>query len=800
MIGNFKRDIQYGLRQLRRSPGFTVVIIFSLALGIGSAVTMFSAFRAVFLRPLPYKDPSQLVMLGKQYNHDRQGGMNLADLELIRTSSQSFSETASFSSFETETMSGGGIEPTTVWTRHVSENLFSLLGTKPLLGRGLGAGDIRQGSSAGVVLSYAIWQRNFHRDPHVIGRQVFFNGINCQIVGVMPRDFNFPQPGTGAWLPASDLVGDPRTKEVNIVARIAPGVTLSHARVSLEQLKPAMQAGDPGSGRDWAPTVERIAGRDSIEYRIAFELLLWAVALLLLIACLNVATLLLSRSAVREPEFALRAAIGAGRGRLIAQVLTESLLLAASGGVCGLLLAFAGNNLLRRSLPAGILVPRLSETHIDLQVLWVALALTVLTGFIFGVAPALQVSRKAVAESDKRARLGYHSKTRLRSFLALEVAFSFVLLFGSVLMTRSLLHIMGINPGFQTSHVLTVSVPPPKNVTDDSQKDRASYYSNLLEKVRGIPGVRFAAFTGSVPMGHIEISADLYIPNRSRFAYRVGYRAISSEYFDVLGIPLRAGRLLHPGGPQEDKGAILINETLAKQFWPGENPIGKKVSAEGPDSIPELTIVGVVGDTKHRTLTGEPVAEFYRSYQQHMGPSAGATIVLRTMGPANSVVSSLRREIHAVNSQQVIENLQTMQDSVSETVAGPRFYTLLIEVFGGLALMLTLVGVYGLASYSTGFRKREMAIRMALGAERPKLVVMIIRQGLTSVVAGLIIGLAGIMFVARFMESVIYGIQALDPVSVIFAAALISCGAAIGWYIPSRRSITVEPIEALRWE
>ena len=411
---------------------------------------MFSAFRAVFLRPLPYRNPNQLVVLGKQYSHNREGGMNLADLELIRTSSQSFSELASFSSFETQTMSGG-IEPTNLWTRHVSANLFTLLGAKPLLGRVLGSGDVEQDSSAGVVLSYSAWQKNFHQNSHVVGLHIFFDGISYQIVGVMPRDFNFPQAGTGAWLPASGLIGDPRTKDVEVIARLVPGITSPQARHSLEQLTPAMQANDPASGRDWKPTLEKISGRDSTEYRNVFELLLAAVGLLLLIACLNVATLLLSRSAAREPEFALRAAIGAGRGRLIFQVLTESLLLAMSGGALGLALALVGNSLLRQLLPTGIMVPRLSQTHLDLQVLWVALALTILTGFVFGVAPALQVSRKAVAESDKRARLGQPSKNRLSSFLALELALSFLLLFGAVLMTRSLVQIMGINPGFQSS-------------------------------------------------------------------------------------------------------------------------------------------------------------------------------------------------------------------------------------------------------------------------------------------------------------------------------------------------------------
>ncbi len=691
----------------------------------------------------------------------------------------------------------GGIDPANLYVRHVSRELFPLLGSRPLLGRTLAPSDFATDSPGVAVISYRAWQKDLNFDSHVIGRQMFIDGRSVTIAGVMPKEFEIlPGPGIDAWLPGRDPQGDPLKAWLgSMIGRLRPGVTVEQARRELGRLMPALAAQYPPSERETQWTIENLGTEDAKEYRTAFLLLLAAVACLLLIGCLNVANLLLSRASGREAEFAVRTALGAARKRLIGQVLTESTLLAAVGGVCGIGLAIAGNALLRHFLPPDFGVHRLGQTHIDVQVLGLAVVITLLTGICFGIAPAFVLSKIAVAQSDRQARTIRSSSGRFSVFLACQVGLALLLLSGAILMIRSFVHLLNVDPGFRTSRVLVAGVPPPGS--EHLSKDvLPRHYRSILQRVRSLPGIEDAALSTSVPLGRIEVSLIVDIPDRSRDPVMIAFEAVSSDFFKVLRIPLKLGRTFTEADGQRNTAVVVINEAMAQRYWPGRNPIGEKIG-KAPH---QLTIVGVVGNTKRRTLADKPVSELYQSYEQYLGPTVAATLVLRTFGDPRSVTASVRRAIHNFDPQQVVSNVQTMERQVENTTAEPRFYTILLLMFGALALTLTVVGVYGVASYTASRRTREMGIRMALGAERGALVSMIVRQGLGSVLAGLAVGIVGAWMAARFMAGMIYGVPARDPVSLSLAAVVLIIGAFLAYYLPARRTTRIDPATVLRHE
>ncbi len=794
-LDSISQDLAYGVRQLKRTPGFTAIAILSLALGIGAAVTMFSAFRAVFLRALPFRDPEQVIEIGKIGAHDRGIGITLTDFRFLQKYARSFSQLAWSGYFESATLSGG-IDPANLFVRHVSRGLFPLLGTRPLLGRTLDPSDFASNSPAVAVISYRAWQKNLNFDSHVIGRQMFIDGHSTVIAGVMPKEFEMPVPGVDVWLPGREPQGGPLQGWLgDIVGRLRPGVTIEQARDELSRLLPSLARQYPPSEREMHWSIENLGTGDAKEYRSAFLFLLAAVGCLLLIACLNVANLLLSRASGREAEFAVRAALGAPRNRLIKQVLTESTLLAAVGGICGIGLAMAGNALLRDLVPPDFGVHRLGETQIDLQVLGVALVITFLTGIVFGIAPAFVLSKGAAAQSDRQARLIRTGSRRLSAFLACQVGLALLLLSGAILMIRSFVHLLNIDPGFRTRHVLVAGVAPP--AAEHLKKDvLPGRYRAMLQRVRSVPGIEDVALSTGVPMGHIGVEVDLSLPERSRDPFRIPFEAVSSDFFKVLRIPLKLGRTFTEADGQRNAPVVVINEAMAQKFWPGRNPIGEK-AGKAPH---QLTIIGVIGNTKRRGLADSPMPELYQSYEQYLGPAVGTTLVLRTFGNPESVTASLRRAIHDFDPQQVVDNVQTMESQVEHTTAEPRFYTFLLLMFGGLALTLTVVGVYGVASYTASRRTREMGIRMALGAERDELISMIVRQGLGSVFAGLALGIVAAWMAARFIAGLIYGIPARDPVSLSAAVIVLISGAFLAYYLPARRTTRVDPAAVLRPE
>jgi predicted permease len=792
------RDVRYGLRQLRKTPVFTLTALISLALGIGASVTMFSAFRTVFLRPLPYRDADRIVEIEKIGGNGYTPASTIGDLEFPRRYAQSFEQAAGYGFFETATLSGIA-DPADLWVRKVSPELFPLLGTKPLLGRTFLGSDFRSDARQGVVLAYRAWQEYFHGDPEIIGRPIFLNEESSLIVGVMPKEFSFPKAEIAAWLPDRTPAADPKRSYTGIVARLRPGVSLDHARTELKRLTSTLLSSYPPSERNFRLTIEALATRDVEHYRPAFLLLLGATGFLVLLSCLNVASLLLARASARRDEFAVRSALGAGRTRLIAQVLIESLVLAVLGGALGILLAYTGNRILLRLLPPYLGIPRLENTHVDLIVLGFAVLLTLPVALLFGLVPAFELAAEALSKADRNSQSSSSSFRAQSALLIGEVAIALILFAGSVLMVRGFVRLASVDPGFHTAHILTAAVPPG-HARRLPRAQLIQRYKDLLLVTRNVPGIEQAALTSYLPLGNIAVQLQVYLPDISPNPYQIDFHAVSADYLSVIGIPLLQGRFFSTTNANIDKGAIVINQAMAQKYWPHGDAIGRHLSSRPAPAPPDLTVIGVVGNTRHRTLSGEAVPEFYQSYEQYLGPAVGTTLVVRASGDPSSIASSLRQAIHRFDAEQVIENERTMTATVEQSIATPRFYTILLATFALLALILTLVGVYGVASYGTSLRIREFGIRMAIGAERNQLIGMVVQQGLRKAVAGVAAGAVGAWALARLMSGLVYGISVKDPVSLGVAASVLIVGVLVAYYLPARRSTRIDPSAVLRRE
>ena len=621
------QDLRYSWRQMRKTPIFTLTAVLSLSLGIGASVTMFSAFRAVFLRAPAYRDASRIVEIKKTADHGYTPSNTMADLEFLRRHAQSFESSAGYGFFETATLSGIS-EPAGLWVRSVSKELFPLLDARPFLGRTFIPADFQPNAPLSVVLSFATWQRYFHGDRRIVGTSIFLNRQSCAVVGVMPREFYFPQAGIAAWMPDRTAITDPAAAYTAIVARLRPRISVAEARLELERLKPLLNT-YPASERNFGLTVEQVATRDVEEYRTAFLFLLGATGFLVLLACLNVASLQLARASSRRNEFLVRGALGANRARLIGQVLTESALLASFAVSFGLGLTYAGNRILLWLLPTYLEVPRLQETHLDLLVLAYAVLLTTCAAVLFGLAPAVGLSSTKFGDSDRQARSTSAKSLPNSLLLIAEVAIALVLFAGSVLMIRGFVRLTNVNPGVRTARVLTIGIPP-SHAAALSRAQLTQRYSAMLQAAQSSPGVQRAALTSYLPFGSIVVELQLFVPGKSAHTYQIEFHAVSADYFEIMGIPLLRGRVFGRMDAPSGKGVIVVNRALADRFWPGQNAIGQHLSSRPPPAAPDLTVIGVVADTRHRTLSGGAVPEFYEYYQQYLGPAVGTTLVLQT--------------------------------------------------------------------------------------------------------------------------------------------------------------------------
>jgi predicted permease len=808
LFADLWQDLRYALRTLAKNPTFTSIAIVAIALGIGANTAIFSVVNAVLLRPLPFKNPHQLVMVWENATHlgfpkNTPSPPNFLDWQKQNTVFTGMAAMAE-RSFN---LTGVG-EPERLDGRRVSANLFDLLGVPALLGRTFVADDDRPGAHV-VLLSQPLWQRRFGSDPNVIGRAITLNEESYTVIGVMPRSVHLPAYGNWQdklWVPiafTNEEVTERGNHFLDIVARIKSGVTHKQAQAEMETIAARLAQQYPQTntrlGATVTPLHEEIVG----DIKPALLILLGAVGFVLLIACANVANLLLARAAVREKEIALRLALGASRSRLTRQFLTESVLLAFLGAGLGLLLALAGVHVLKSFVPSMIL--QIQTINIDAKVLVFTASIALLTGIVFGLAPAMHALDSNLSDSLKaggRDSAVSRKGNRLRGSLVIgEVAVSFILLIGAGLLINSFLHLRNLDPGFRTDHLLTMKVDLSDLKYPDGER-RSVFFDEVLRRIRALPGVQSVAVAGNLPFTYNGDSASISvegIPDPPPGQWPdVIFRAIGPGYFSTMGIPMIRGRDFTDQDKADSKKVVLISEKTAQHYWPGQDPIGKRLKTGTTTSnLPWREVIGVVKDVRQNDFIAQPKMQMYFNYRQLKDLAANA-LILRTSVEPMSLGTSVRNAIWAVDKDQPVADIDTMDHIVSEAIARQRFSMLLLGVFAAVALMLAAVGIYGVMSYSVAQRTHEIGIRMALGARRADVLQMTVKQGLKLVSVGMMFGLAAAFPLTRLLASLLFGISATDPITFIGISLVLLAVAILASYVPALRATKVDPIIALR--
>jgi putative ABC transport system permease protein len=802
---DMSQDLRYGLRRLRTSPGFTGVAVLALALGIGANTAIFSVVNSVLLRPLPFSEPERLVKVWPgQYK------VTTAKVELVelQRASRSFEGLAAYSGWSF-TLTGRA-EPLRLSGARATADFFTLLGTRAALGRTFAADEDQPGRYRVIVLSHAFWQQYFGAEPNIIGQTVTLDGQSHTIIGVLPPDFNFPAlraERTDLWVPAPldpNDVNDYTAGYLDLLARLKPDVTPEQAQAEVVSISRAMRTKIPRAPNDYGDhaSVRPLKNEVIGDSRQMLFVLLGAVGCVLLIACANVANLQLVRATQRQKELAIRAALGARRLRLVRQLLTESTLLALLGGAAGLLLAWLGMNLLLKLLPAD--TPRLSEVAIDGRVLAFSLALSALTGVLAGLAPALQTSKldlqSGLKEGGKSSATGRSG--RLRGLLVVaEVALVLMLMIGAGLLIRSFWHLQQVNPGFEGEQVLSAQLAPPGSNYHEAPRRRA-FYHEVIARVAALPGVEAAGAIHLLPLGGSNWNPGLRVeeqplPQGTRLP-NVDWRVVTPDYFRALGIPLLRGRFFTAGDNENAPGVALINDALARRYWPQADPVGKRLRS-GFEQGQWVTIVGVVGGIKHHGLEQETAIEMYRPYDQAPFPLS-MTVMARTQHSSAALATALRSAVWSVDREVPVASVQPLAQVVSESLAPRRATMLLLVSLAAVALILGLVGIYGVLAYTVSQRTHEIGIRMALGAQAGEVLELVIKQGMALALSGVALGLAGAFALTRVMKSLLFTVSATDPLTFAGVAALFAFITLLACYLPARRAAKVDPLIALRHE
>ncbi|MGE3309130.1 MAG: ABC transporter permease [Limisphaerales bacterium] len=824
-------DLKFAFRQLLKNPGFTAVAVLTLALGIGANTAIFSVVNAVLLRPLPYPEPDQLVQLRLEGAGSASTVVGSARFVVVKAQSESLAGIAAYSGSDMTLSAAGSVER--VEAGSVTAEFFPLLGIKPALGRNFAREEVMPKGPKAVILGHGLWQRRFGSDPTVLGRTITLDNQSYTVVGILPASFQYPEPFE-LWTPlaltetASDSLqsGQGPNEGMGLVllkaiARLKPGVTLQQAQAELRTIAQRLQpggtaaasqgeggeGGEGGGGGGGGGLLTLIGLHEQVVGNVkgALLVLLGAVAFLLLIACANVANLLLARAAARQREMAVRAALGAGRLRVVRQLLTESTLLSVAGGGLGLLLAFWGVRTLAQWL--GATLPAMHGIGIDVWVLGFTLGVSVITGVAFGLAPALQSWRtdvNAALKEEGRGDIG-GQRHRLRQVLVVsEVALALVLLIGAGLLIRSFSRLTDVNPGFHAAGVLTFQA----NLAGKSGASKARFIEQVVERLKALPGVQSAAATDSLPLTELARIGVADVEGRPPIDFGRAKRSdvipfsrptVTPDYFSAMGIAVKSGRAFTSQEARPQAGAVVVNESFERLYFPGQSAVGKRLRLHPSRTEARWqTVVGVVSDVRQGGLAGDVMPE---AYSTELDDAAGdLSFVLRVTGEPAGLMSAVRRAVAAVDPGQPIHEMLTMDQRLAKTTASPRLNTILLGGFAAVALLLAVVGIYGVMSYAVTQRRREIGVRMTLGAQKADVLGLILHGGLRLTLLGVGIGLAGALALTRYLSSQLYSVKATDPFTFAGVSLILLLVALLACWIPARRAARVDPMVALRSE
>lgn len=802
-VETFLQDFRGAVRTLQKKPGFTVTAVVALALGIGANTAIFSVINGVLLRSLAYRDPAAVVMLWEQNLSVRRSQNVVSPANFLDWQRQAKSFQGMATAWDTRANLTEGGEPTEIPVQRVTASFFQVLGVQPMIGRPFAEDEDRLGGNPVIILSHRLWVSRFGADSEVVGRHTRISGRDATIVGVMPPGFYFLNDDVQAWQPlALDPAMDYRKsgRFLRTIGRLNRGVSLEQAQSELAGIAKQLEQTFPDYNTGWGVSVVPIHEQVVGDIRSILLVLLAAVAFVLLIACANVANLLLTRATTRHKEWALRAALGASRMRLVRLMLTESVLLALLGGALGVLLAYGGIRLLVALGPTNI--PRLHEIEIEWRVLGFTFAISLITGVLFGLLPALQASRPDLNDALKEASRGSsggRSRFFRNIFVVAEVSLALILLVGAGLMFRSFVQLLRVRTGFASENVLTMRVQLPMAKYKETYQ-RASFFKQAQDRIAALPGVKTVGAINFLPLTGLASSSSFKIEGRPELGPGelpgTEVRVVTPNFFAAMGIPILKGRALNEHDGPESR-VLLINETMAKRFFPNEDPVGKRIVVSWDPNVPD-EIVGVVGDVKESALQAETNPAIYWPHARE--PYQFMNFVVRTAADPMLLAAAAQKEIRALDPEQPVADVRMLSDVVSKSISRPRFNALLLGIFAGVALLLASVGLYGVMNYSTAQRTHEIGIRMALGATRADIMRLVVGNGMLLTLSGIAIGVIVSWQLTRVMQNLLFGITATDLGTFAGVSLLLLAVAWVANYLPARKATRVNPVIALHYE
>lgn len=809
MIADIWQDLRYGARMLRKNYAFTLIAVVTLALGIGANTAIFSVVNAVLLRPLPFKDPDRLMMIREtkmpqfpefsvspgNFLGWKKDNTVFERLIAIRGSAFNLTNTG---------------DPERLRGMRVTDGFFSMLGAQPQIGRDFLPEEDQDGHNNVVILSHGLWQKRFGGDPQILNQTITLDGQGYTIIGVMPATFQFADRTNELWVPMGFTTQQMQNyggHSLAAIGQLKQGVTVDQARTEMVLIAEKLAEQHPEANTGWSVKISPMLEFTVRSIKPALLFLLGAVVFVLLIACANVANLLLGRATDRQKEIAIRTALGAGRWRIVRQLLTESVLLSVMGGVLGLLLAKWGLSALLTFVPQDL--PRMNDVSLDGRVLAFSAAITLLTGLVFGLIPALQASKPNLNETMKDGGRGSTEGGRRQlirnTLVVLEVASALVLLVGAGLMIKSFMRLQQVDMGFNPNKAMAVSVPLPLlKYPEDSQ--RITFFQQLLEKTGALPGVQAVGATSGVPMSGSDFVLAFEVQGRPpvplEASQSTNFYSISSDYFTAMGISLLRGRMFTERDTKDSLPVAVINETMAKKIFPDEDPIGKRITFDTRADKPAwFEIVGIVGDVKHYGLDRPSPMQTYEPFTQQTMSSM--TLVVRSTNDPTNLSAAIRSQVLSLDKEQPISNISTLDQYISTSMAQQQFSTQLFGIFAAVAMTLACIGIYGVLSYSVTQRTHEIGIRLALGAQTSDVLRMVIKQGLLLTIVGIICGIAAAITLARVLtdfSGLLFDVKATDPMTFVMIAIGLLCVALVACFVPARRATKVDPMVALRGE